>query len=80
VARCTSAPARVAGLDRGVLRPGGAADLVVFDPDRLADTATITDPQTYPDGIDLVMVGGEIVIDGGTHTGRRPGKAIRTRR
>jgi N-acyl-D-amino-acid deacylase len=80
VARCTSAPARVAGLDRGVLRPGGAADLVVFDPDRIADTATITEPQTYPDGIDLVMVGGQIVIDGGTHTGRRPGKAIRTRR
>lgn len=76
VARCTSAPARVAGLDRGVLRAGGAADVVVFDPERLADTATITAPQTYPDGINLVLVGGEVVVDGGAHTGRRPGTAI----
>jgi N-acyl-D-aspartate/D-glutamate deacylase len=67
----------VVGLDRGVLLPGGAADIVVFDPDRIADTATIAEPQSYPDGIDLVIVGGEIVIDGGTHTGRRPGRAIR---
>jgi N-acyl-D-amino-acid deacylase len=76
VRRCTSAPARVVGLDRGVLREGAVADLVVFAPDRLADTATFTDPQRYPDGIDLVLVGGEVVVDGGTHTGRRPGTAI----
>jgi N-acyl-D-amino-acid deacylase len=76
VQRCTSAPARVVGLDRGVLREGAVADVVVFAPDRLADTATFTDPQQYPDGIDLVMVGGEVVVDGGTHAGRRPGTAI----
>ena len=76
VQRCTSAPARVIGLDRGVLREGAVADVVVFAPDRLADAATFTDPQRYPDGIDLVMVGGEVVIDGGAHTGRRPGTAI----
>lgn len=77
IARITAAPARIAGLgDRGVLRPGAPADIVAFDAAAIADTATFLDPQRYPDGIALVLVGGEAVIDAGRHTGQRPGRAL----
>ncbi len=79
VRRCTSAPAAIAGLtDRGVLRRGAPADAVVFDPDRLADRATFNDPQQFPDGIDLVIVNGEVVVERREITGVRPGRVLRT--
>ncbi|HEY3717290.1 MAG TPA: D-aminoacylase [Jatrophihabitantaceae bacterium] len=81
VAQCTAAPALIAGLaDRGVLREQAPADLVVYSPDRLADRATFEQPQQYPDGIELVLVGGEPVIDAGRHTGRGPGSVLRGRK
>ena len=63
--------------DRGVIKPGLAADLVIFDPAAVADRATFTDPFQYPVGIDTVIVNGRIVLDNGRHTGERPGVVIR---
>jgi len=74
----TSAPAARLGLtDRGLLRDGLAADLVVFDPDRVRATCTYDDPCTYPEGIEWVVVAGEVVVEHGIHTGARPGRALR---
>jgi N-acyl-D-aspartate/D-glutamate deacylase len=79
IRRCTSAPAARVGLtDRGVLCPGAAADVVVFDPDRIRDRATFTAPHQFPDGIDLVVVNGTIAVEQGRHTGARSGHVLRT--
>jgi len=78
VRRCTSAPAARVGLTgTGMLRPGAPADIVVFDPVRLADRATFTEPHQFADGIDLVLVNGVVTVEGGRHTGARPGR-VRT--
>jgi N-acyl-D-amino-acid deacylase len=78
VARCTSAPAALVGLtDRGVLRPEAPADIVVFSPETLVDRATYADPQQFPDGISLVLVNGEPVVDVDGHTGAQPGAVLR---
>ncbi|TDV57783.1 N-acyl-D-amino-acid deacylase [Actinophytocola oryzae] len=78
VRRCTSAPAARLGLtDRGVLREGAPADVVVFDPERLGDRATFTDPHRFADGIDLVLVNGAVTVEGGEHTGTRAGHVLR---
>jgi N-acyl-D-amino-acid deacylase len=63
--------------DRGVLRPGAFADLVVFDPATIRDVATYDDPKRFPDGIRAVYVNGVAVARDGAHTGARPGRAIR---
>lgn len=77
VRKMTSLPAQVLGLrDRGLLREGYWADIVVFDPDSVADTATYENPKQYPKGIDYVLVNGAVVIDGGSHSGARPGRVI----
>jgi N-acyl-D-aspartate/D-glutamate deacylase len=77
VRKMTSLPAQVLGLkDRGVIREGCWADLVVFDPDAVADSATYENPKRYPKGIDYVLVNGAVVVDQGNHTGARPGKII----
>ena len=74
----TSAPARRFGLiDRGLLQPGMAADLVLIDMPRVNSNATFTDPTNYPDGIDMVIVNGDVVIDHGRHTGATPGRGLR---
>ena len=65
--------------DRGLITPGFAADLVIFDPATVADRATFTDPFQYPVGIDTVIVNGRVVLDSGRHTGERPGVVIRGR-
>lgn len=78
VRKMTSQPAQRLGLfDRGVLRPGAAADVVCFDADRVRDTATYESPRQAPDGVPYVLVNGELVIDGGRHTGATPGRALR---
>ena len=78
VRKMTSAPAARLGLtDRGLLRDGFAADLVVFDADRVRSNATYEQPRRYPDGIEYVVVNGELVVDGGVHTGALPGRALR---
>lgn len=78
VRRCTSAAAARVGLtNRGLLADGHPADLVVFDPSTLNDTATFADPQQFAEGIRLVVVNGQIVLDNGTDTGARPGAVLR---
>ena len=78
VRRVTSAPARRIGcMDRGLLRPGFKADMVVFDPLSLHDTATYENPRRYPEGISFVAVNGTLVIEEGEPTGATPGRALR---
>ena len=74
----TLAPARRFGLiDRGLILPGMAADLVLIDMPHVGSNATFDDPTNYPDGIDMVIVNGEVVIDHGRHTGATPGRGLR---
>jgi N-acyl-D-amino-acid deacylase len=78
VRKMTSAPAARLGLtERGLLRDGFWADLVVFDPARVRSNATYDQPRQFPDGIEFVAVNGELVVDGGVHTGALPGRALR---
>ena len=70
--------ARALGLvDRGVLHPGFRADVTVFDPARIADQSTYPEPHRYAIGVSTVIVNGEVVIDGGDHTGALPGRVLR---
>ncbi|MDA1256538.1 MAG: D-aminoacylase [Chloroflexi bacterium] len=76
--KMTGMPAKRLGLsDRGVLREGAIADIVVFDPATVADNATFQDPHRYPTGIPQVIVNGEFVVRDGRHTGARPGRVLR---
>jgi len=78
VRKMTSAPAARLGIrDRGLLREGLAADLVVFDPARVRSNATYDAPRAYPDGVEYVAVNGELVVDRGQPTGALPGRALR---
>jgi N-acyl-D-amino-acid deacylase len=77
IRKMTSWPAtRMRLADRGVIREGMWADVVVFDFDRLDDRATYAAPTLFPEGIDYVLVNGVVVIDAGRHTGARPGQII----
>ena len=74
----TSFPAQRLGLrERGILRDGFIADIVVFDPDTIESPATPQQPRQYPRGIDYVIVNGTIVVEGEVHTGALPGRALR---
>jgi N-acyl-D-aspartate/D-glutamate deacylase len=78
VRKMTSLSAAKLGLqDRGLLRAGFFADLTLFDPDRVIDRSTYADPFHYSEGIEYVIVNGQIVLDHGRHTGARPGRALR---
>jgi N-acyl-D-amino-acid deacylase len=78
VRRMTSLAANRLGLyDRGVIAPGMAADLVVFDPERLTDRADFGDPLRYAEGVDYLMVNGTLVIDAGESTPARPGRLLK---
>lgn len=78
VRKMTSAPAQRLSLkDRGLLREGYKADITVFDPAKVNDEATFTDPHRFATGIPYVIVNGIVVIDNGDHTGALPGKALR---
>jgi len=78
VRRMTALPAAQFGLkDRGRLQAGACADLVLFDPASIADTATFDQPKTPAAGIALVMVNGRMVWNEGAATGERPGRALR---
>ena len=80
VRKMTAMPAQRLGLsDRGILRDGMKADIVMFDPQRVAAKATFDEPRQYPEGIDYVMVNGKLVIDNGVHTGAMSGRALRSR-
>jgi len=78
IRKMTSAPAARLGLrDRGVIRDGTVADLVVFDPATVRSTATYDQPRSYPVGIEQVVVAGTLVVADGVHTGATPGRGLR---
>jgi len=78
VRKMTSLNAAKIGLrDRGLLQAGRFADITIFDPNRVIDRSTYTDPFHYSDGIEYVIVNGQLVVDKGTHTGARSGRALR---
>lgn len=78
IRKMTSFAAASAGIpDRGILRPGFAADLAVFDPKTVRDVATFENPNRYSEGFRYVAVNGVLVIDGGKLTGKTPGRAVR---
>ena len=78
VRKMTGMPAEKLRLaTRGLIKQGNAADIVVFDPLKIADRATYESPHQYPDGIIHVLVNGQFVIRDGVHTGARPGIPLR---
>jgi len=77
IRKMTSWPAtRMRLIDRGAIREGMWADLVLFDYERIADTATWEDPVAFPIGIEAVLVNGVPVVEEGRHTGERPGHVL----
>jgi N-acyl-D-amino-acid deacylase len=77
IRKMTSLPAQRLGLhNRGMLRPGMKADVVIFDPERVRDRATFADPHQYAEGVSFVIVNGTIVLDDGKMTEARPGRAL----
>lgn len=78
IRRMTSLPAQKFGLrDRGLLREGYTADLVIFDPATVSDKAEFSKPHQFSVGIPYVIVNGEVVIEENKHTGARSGKALK---
>ncbi|MER3426818.1 MAG: dihydroorotase [Pyrinomonas sp.] len=69
--------ARVRLRDRGLLREGYFADVVIFDPEKVRDRATFENPNQYPEGINFVIINGQIAVDQGKHTGTLAGRIIR---
>ncbi len=81
IRKMTSLPAQKLGLwDRGFIRVGAWADLVILDESKIADTATYADPNKYPKGIEYVVVNGRIVIRKQKHTKLLQGKVLRKNR
>lgn len=77
VRKMTSLPAeRFRFFNRGVLRPGAAADLVIFDLAKVKDASTFEQPHAYAEGFDYVIVNGEPVIDQGKLSAKRPGQVL----
>jgi N-acyl-D-aspartate/D-glutamate deacylase len=78
VRKMTSLNAAKLGIaDRGLLRPGQFADVTVFDAARVIDRATYTEPFQYGEGIEYVVVNGQVVLEKGKHSGAKPGRALR---
>jgi N-acyl-D-amino-acid deacylase len=78
IRKMTSFPAQRLGvLDRGILRHGMKADIVIFDPDNVKALANHREPKQYPTGIEYVIVNGTVVIDQGEHTGALPGRSLK---
>jgi N-acyl-D-aspartate/D-glutamate deacylase len=77
VHKMTVMPAQRLGLwDRGILRPGMAADLVIFDPKTVVERADYTRPQEYPIGIEWVIVNGKVIVTPEGHTGSQSGEIL----
>lgn len=78
IRKMTAVPAELLGAsDRGVIRVGAVADLVVFDPATVDETASLDAPFGYARGVHHVLVGGEFVVEDGEPTARRPGRVLR---
>ena len=71
-----SSPSIIGLTDRGTLRAGNWADITVFDPVTIRPNSTYMKPHVYPSGIRYVMVNGALVVDGGTLTGKLPGRPL----
>ena len=77
IRKMTSFPAiRLRLTDRGLLRPGMKADIVIFDPARVRDTATFEKPHAYAEGFTHVLVNGQVVFENGEMTAARPGRVL----
>ncbi|MFO7865932.1 MAG: D-aminoacylase [Candidatus Aminicenantes bacterium] len=77
IKKMTSMPAGRLGLfDRGIIKEGMAADMVVFSPETVEDTADFLNPHQYPEGIPYVLVNGKLVVDEAKHTGVRSGRVL----
>lgn len=80
VRKMTSFPAQRFGLiDRGVIRPGMWADITVFNPETVIDTATYEKPHQFPVGIDHILVNGVVTVEKGCYTGAHAGRTLRKR-
>jgi len=78
IRKMTSLPASRLGLrDRGMIAEGQAADIVIFNPQTVIDRATFQQPCRFPQGIEYVLVNGDVVIKEGEHTGRYPGRLLK---
>jgi N-acyl-D-amino-acid deacylase len=78
VKKMTSMPAEKLGLkNRGIIKKGYYADITVFDPEKVSDNATFTNPHQTASGIEYVLVNGQVVVNKGIHTSSRPGKILR---
>ena len=77
VRRMTSLPAQRFKIDnRGLIRAGYAADILIFDENKITDKATFEQPHAYSEGIDVVLVNGVAVLENGKHTGKKSGEII----
>ena len=77
IRKMTSLPAQILGVrDRGQVREGFAADLAIFDPAAVGETNSFEKPKSYASGVPCTIVNGVVVVDGGKHTGARPGKPL----
>ena len=77
VHKMSALPAQRLGLaDRGVLRPGLKADIAIFDPAKVRDTATFEKPHAYAEGVTHVIINGEVAFEGGAMTAARPGRVL----
>jgi N-acyl-D-amino-acid deacylase len=80
VRRMTSLPARTFGFkDRGILREGAAADILIFDPSKVQDKSTFTQPHQFSEGFDFVLLNGKLAVDEGKLTEARAGAILRAR-
>lgn len=78
IRKMTSLSAAKLGIfDRGLIRAGTFADIVVFDPEKIIDHSTYEDPFQYSEGVVHLVVNGKLVLEDGKHTNQRPGRAIR---
>jgi len=81
IRKVSSFPAQRVGLwDRGILRDGMWGDIMIFNKDTIQEKSTFKEPHQYPEGIEYVIVNGQIAIDKGKHTGVLPGKVLRRER
>jgi N-acyl-D-aspartate/D-glutamate deacylase len=80
IRKMTSFPAQTIGLrDRGLLREGMWADILVFHPERFRETSNMENPFSYPEGVELLLVNGEVAVEKDETTGRLAGKTLRAR-
>jgi N-acyl-D-amino-acid deacylase len=78
IRKMTSLPANTFQFrDRGLIREGGWADIVVFDPETITDPSSYNDPHQYATGIPFVLVNGVLVIENSKHTGAKPGMGLK---